>query len=57
MKVFDLIGNEIDMPVNQNYPAGSHQVELDAGKLSAGMYIYKIQTAGHTATRQILVTN
>jgi predicted extracellular nuclease len=55
LKVLDVLGNEVAVLADKNFDAGSHSVEFDAGRLAGGIYFYRIQTADHTATRQMLV--
>jgi hypothetical protein len=55
LKVYDLMGNEIEELVNRPFAAGSYTIEFNAGKLASGMYIYKLVTSDHTLTRQMLV--
>ncbi|MBS4036320.1 MAG: T9SS type A sorting domain-containing protein [Ignavibacterium sp.] len=45
LKVYDLLGNKIADLVNEFKPAGLHEIEFNAERLSSGIYFYKI-TAG-----------
>jgi hypothetical protein len=45
LKVFDILGREVENLVNQKQTAGSYEVNFNASKLSSGVYIYRI-TAG-----------
>jgi Secretion system C-terminal sorting domain len=45
LKVFDILGREVESLVNQKQAAGSYEVYFNASKLSSGIYIYRI-TAG-----------
>ena len=45
LKVFDLLGREVESLVNQKQPSGSYVVNFNASKLASGVYIYRI-TAG-----------
>ena len=42
IKVYDVLGSEVAVLVNEEKPAGSYGVEFDASKLSSGIYYYKI---------------
>jgi len=42
--VYDLIGTEVDVLVNENQSAGNYEVLFDASNLSSGVYFYKLQT-------------
>jgi hypothetical protein len=45
LKVYDIMGREVEQLVNGKQSAGEYEVEFDASKLASGMYIYKL-TAG-----------
>lgn len=42
LKVYDILGNEIRVLVNEEKPAGNYQIEFDAKELSSGIYFYKL---------------
>lgn len=42
LKIFDLLGREVADLVNENNKAGEYTVSFDGGKLSSGVYIYKL---------------
>jgi hypothetical protein len=43
LKVYDVLGNEVATLVNEYRNAGKHSVEFNAGNLSSGVYLYKLQ--------------
>jgi hypothetical protein len=45
LKVYDVLGKEVESLVNQNQNAGSYEVNFNASKLASGVYIYRL-TAG-----------
>ena len=53
IKVYDVLGNEVKTLVNEYKPAGQYSVNFDAGKLSSGVYIYKINTGGYTSAKKM----
>jgi photosystem II stability/assembly factor-like uncharacterized protein len=53
IKVYDILGNEVKTLVNEYKPAGEYSVNFDAGKLSSGMYIYRITAGGYTAAKKM----
>ena len=55
LKVYDVLGKEVAVLVNENKPAGNYKVEFVAGSLASGIYFYKLQTAGYTLTRKMLL--
>ena len=45
LKVYDLLGREVALLVNDVLSAGQHQVTFDARSLSSGTYLYVIEAA------------
>ncbi|MEX0719132.1 MAG: S8 family serine peptidase [Balneolaceae bacterium] len=48
IKVYNIMGQEVATLVNSNRSTGFHEVNFDAGSLSSGMYIAKIQATGNS---------
>lgn len=55
IKVFDLSGKEIASLVNETKSAGSYSVNFDAGKLSSGVYVYKISAGEFNAEKKMIL--
>jgi hypothetical protein len=55
LKVFDVLGNEVRVLVDEYRPAGYYDVLLEAGDLPSGLYLYRLQSAGNTVTRKLTV--
>ena len=55
IKVYDLLGKEVAVLVNEEKEAGNYEVEFDATSLSSGMYIYKLSTSRFTSSRKMLL--
>lgn len=55
LEVFDLLGRKVAVLVDGNLAAGTHQVEFDAGNLSSGVYLYRLQTADGVQTRSMVL--
>jgi hypothetical protein len=53
LKVYDLLGNEVATLVNEEKPAGIYSVVFDAGKLSSGIYLYKLQAGNFVETKKM----
>jgi 5-hydroxyisourate hydrolase-like protein (transthyretin family) len=46
LKIYDILGREVETLVNKDQKAGNYEVEFNAGKYASGMYIYRL-TAGN----------
>jgi hypothetical protein len=46
LKVYDVLGKEVAILVNEEKPAGEHSVTFDASGLAAGTYIYQLNVNG-----------
>lgn len=46
LRIFNLLGEEVKILVNQTLSAGSHKIEFDASNLNSGVYIYKLEAVG-----------
>ena len=55
IKVYNILGSEVATLVNENLPAGVHEVNFDGSELSSGAYIYKIQTKDFTSTKKMVL--
>ena len=55
LKVYDVLGNEVTSLVNDEIPAGSHEVEFDASGLTSGIYFYKLTTENLVQTRKMIL--
>jgi parallel beta-helix repeat protein len=55
LKVFDILGNEIAILVNEEKSAGSYQIIFDGSRFSSGVYIYQLQTEGLFQTREMIL--
>ena len=55
LSVFDLLGHEIAVLVNERKPAGTYQVTWNASHLASGMYICRLSAGGAFLTRKLLL--
>jgi hypothetical protein len=53
LKVFDVLGNEVAILVNEYKPAGKYEVEFNASKLSSGVYYYQLKTGEFSQTKKM----
>ncbi len=55
LKVYDIIGNEIETLVNEDKPEGAYQVIWNASGFSSGIYIYQLKTGSNIQTRKMIL--
>jgi hypothetical protein len=55
LTVYNLVGQEISMLVNEKQSAGTYEVEFDASELTTGVYLYKLQVNGFTSVKRMTV--
>jgi len=55
LKIYDAIGNEVAILVDEMKSAGTHQIEFNAAGLSSGIYYYTIQAGSFSETRKMIL--
>jgi hypothetical protein len=56
IEVYNMLGQTIDVLVNENKSAGEHEITWDAAKYSSGMYIYSMFINGERMdTRRMML--
>jgi hypothetical protein len=55
LKVYDILGNEIEMLVNDEKSSGRYEVEFDAKDLPSGNYFYRITAGNLSKTKKMLL--
>lgn len=55
IKVYDILGNEVETLLSENKPAGSYSVSFDGNKLSSGIYFYKINIGDFSDTKRMVL--
>jgi hypothetical protein len=53
--LFDVLGREVSLIVNENLTAGSYEPDFDASHLTSGIYFYKIQAGSFTDTKKMIL--
>jgi photosystem II stability/assembly factor-like uncharacterized protein len=53
--LFDALGREVSVLVNQNLVSGKYKVDFDASHLNSGVYFYKLQSESYTETKRMLL--
>jgi photosystem II stability/assembly factor-like uncharacterized protein len=55
LTVYDILGNEIEILVNEERTAGTHTISWNAGDLPSGIYFYKLNTGSFTETKKMIL--
>jgi len=57
LKVFDVLGKEVAVIVNEYQTPGTYKVNFDAGSynLSSGIYFYTLNADEFSATRKLIL--
>ena len=55
LKVYDVMGREVQTLVNERVQAGSYEVKFDGSNLNSGVYFYRIITDEFNDTRRMLL--
>ena len=54
LKIYDLIGHEITILVNEFKPKGRYEIQFNASHLTSGIYIYKMQSGQFTDIKKFI---
>ena len=55
IKVFDILGNEIETLVNEEKPAGTYEITWYAEQLPSGVYFYQLKTGSFMETKKMVL--
>ncbi len=55
LKVFDILGNEIETLINEEQSAGEYEVEFESDGLPSGIYIYQISSREFSRTKKMIL--
>jgi hypothetical protein len=55
LKVFDILGREIETLLDEEKPAGIYEVDFDGSTLPSGIYFYKLQVGQFTETKKMVL--
>ena len=53
LKVFDMLGREVSVLVNDRLSPGIYEVTFDGSKLASGLYFYRLQIDGYSDTKRM----
>ncbi|MBN2571206.1 MAG: T9SS type A sorting domain-containing protein [Ignavibacteriales bacterium] len=55
IKIYDTLGREVINLVNEEKPAGIHQVEFKGYNLASGVYLYRIEAGNYSETKKMIL--
>ncbi|MBE2217346.1 MAG: T9SS type A sorting domain-containing protein [Ignavibacteria bacterium] len=55
LEVFDISGRLVKTLVNESLASGTYKVEFNAGKLSSGIYFYRLTSGARTLTKKMIL--
>ncbi len=55
IKVFDLLGNEVETIISKKYSAGRHKLEWNARNYSSGIYLYKLTADNYIGIKKFIL--
>ncbi|MGO9481501.1 MAG: T9SS type A sorting domain-containing protein [Candidatus Kryptoniota bacterium] len=55
LKIYDVLGREVETLINERQAAGSHSAAFNASSLPSGVYFYHLQAGSYSATKKLLL--
>ena len=55
LKIFDVLGKEVKVLLNERKPKGSYRIEFDASTLPSGIYFYRLQSGNYLETKKLVL--
>ncbi|MBU2493999.1 MAG: T9SS type A sorting domain-containing protein [Bacteroidetes bacterium] len=55
LKVYDILGNEIEILVNEHKPPGNYKINFDGSSLSSGVYYYQFFCCSKIITKKMVL--
>lgn len=55
LKVYDLLGRELQSLVDDYRPSGLHTVKFDASQFASGIYFYRLSAGPYTETKKMIL--
>jgi hypothetical protein len=55
LRIYDILGREVSVVVNEALKGGSYRILFDASRLASGTYIYRLMSAGKSLARTFVV--
>ncbi len=55
LKIYDVLGNEVAMLINEDKPVGEYEIEFNGNNISSGVYFYQIKSAYFNQTKKMIL--
>ena len=55
LKIFNPLGEEVKTLINSYKKKGNYSIKYDAGKLSSGIYLYRLSVEGFNSTKKMIL--
>lgn len=55
LRIYDVLGKEVAVLVNQKQSAGNYEVKFDGTKLASGVYFYKLQAGDFISIKKLIL--
>ena len=55
LSIYDMNGKLVQTLLNEEMPAGTHEIEWNAVDVASGVYIYSLETGNTTLTKKLLL--
>jgi hypothetical protein len=55
LKIFDVLGNEIQVLLNRQLSAGFYDIEFNAGDMPSGVYYYRLNTGEFKESKKMVI--
>jgi len=55
LTLYDITGSKVAELVNENKSTGKYSVQFNAGRLSSGIYLYKLESGSYTMTKKFIL--
>jgi len=55
LTVYDLLGREVSVLVNERRDAGVHEVKFEGSSLASGVYFYRLQAGDFVQSRKLMI--
>jgi hypothetical protein len=55
LKIFDILGKEVETLVNEKQSPGEYEVNWDASQYPSGVYFYKLSAGDFSETKKMLL--